>query len=67
VEGASLSEANLEGANGSNALTGAETGADEAPNEELADEAKSLKGATMPNGQKYEDWLKDKEGAGEDE
>ena len=29
--------------------------------------AKTLEGATMPNGQKYEDWLKDKEGAGEDE
>jgi hypothetical protein len=24
--------------------------------------SKSLEGATMPNGQKYEDWLKDKEG-----
>jgi uncharacterized protein YjbI with pentapeptide repeats len=28
------------------------------------DEAKSLKGATMPNGQKYEDWIK---GRGQDE
>jgi uncharacterized protein YjbI with pentapeptide repeats len=27
---------------------------------------KSLKGATMPDGQKYEDWLKDKEGRGEE-
>jgi hypothetical protein len=27
--------------------------------------ASSLKGATMPNGQKYEDWLKDKERRGE--
>jgi hypothetical protein len=26
----------------------------------------SLKGATMPNGQKYEEWLKGKEGCGED-
>jgi hypothetical protein len=26
----------------------------------------SLEGAIMPNGQKYEDWLKDKEGRGED-
>ena len=25
--------------------------------------AKSLKGATMPNGQKYEDWLKSKDRA----
>jgi uncharacterized protein YjbI with pentapeptide repeats len=29
-------------------------------------EAKSLEGSTMPNGQKYEDWLKSK-GSGEDE
>jgi len=28
--------------------------------------ALSLKGFTMPNGRKYEDWLKDKEGRGED-
>jgi uncharacterized protein YjbI with pentapeptide repeats len=27
--------------------------------------AKTLKGATMPNGQKYEDWLKSREGEGE--
>ena len=27
---------------------------------------KSLAGATMPNGQKYEDWLKDREARGED-
>jgi hypothetical protein len=27
---------------------------------ELELQATSLKGATMPNGQKYEDWLKDK-------
>jgi len=30
--------------------------------EEQLEAAKSLKGATMPNGQKYEEWLKDKEG-----
>jgi uncharacterized protein YjbI with pentapeptide repeats len=29
--------------------------------EELAEQAKSLEGATMPNGQKYADWLKDKD------
>jgi hypothetical protein len=34
--------------------------------EPLELEANSLKGATMPNGQKYEDWLKDKEDRGED-
>ena len=27
----------------------------------------SLEGATMPNGQKYEDWLKEKEGSGEEQ
>jgi uncharacterized protein YjbI with pentapeptide repeats len=27
---------------------------------------RSLQGATMPNGQKYEDWLKDREGHGKD-
>ena len=30
-------------------------------NEELEQQAESLEGATMPNGQKYEDWLKDRE------
>jgi hypothetical protein len=34
--------------------------------QELERQAKSLEGATMPNGQKYEEWLKDKEGSGED-
>jgi hypothetical protein len=33
--------------------------------EQLA-QALSFEGATMSNGQKYEDWLKDKEGRGED-
>jgi uncharacterized protein YjbI with pentapeptide repeats len=33
-----------------------------ATNEELDHQARSLEGATMPNGQKYEDWLKDKKG-----
>jgi uncharacterized protein YjbI with pentapeptide repeats len=31
-------------------------------NEELEQETSSLEGATMPNGQKYEDWIKDKNG-----
>jgi len=34
--------------------------------DQLDQQAKSLKGATMPNGQKYEDWLNDKEGGGKD-
>jgi hypothetical protein len=33
-------------------------GAEGITNEELEQHAQSLKGATMPNGQKYEDWLK---------
>jgi hypothetical protein len=31
-------------------------------NEKLEQQAGFLGGTTMPNGQKYEDWLKDKEG-----
>jgi hypothetical protein len=44
---ADLSEADLGGAKG---IT----------NEQLEQQARSLKGATMPDGQKYEDWLKSK-------
>jgi hypothetical protein len=33
---------------------------------DLEQQARSLKGTTMPNGQEYEDWLKDREGSGED-
>jgi uncharacterized protein YjbI with pentapeptide repeats len=61
LRGANLSDANLFGAN----LSGANLeGTQEVSDEQLA-EAKSLTGATMPNGQKYEDWLKSK-GSGED-
>jgi hypothetical protein len=35
--------------------------------EELDQQALSLEGATMPNGQKYEDWLKDREKRQQDE
>jgi uncharacterized protein YjbI with pentapeptide repeats len=52
LTGADLSSANLRGATG---IT----------NEELAQQASSLEGTTMPNGQKYEDWLKS-EGSRED-
>jgi hypothetical protein len=31
--------------------------------EEQLREVESLEGATMPDGRKYEDWLKDKEGS----
>jgi uncharacterized protein YjbI with pentapeptide repeats len=30
-------------------------------NEELEQQASSLRGSTMPNGQKYEEWLKSKD------
>ena len=56
LSGADLSNANLSGAN----LKGANV------TEEQLAKCNSLKGAIMPNGQKYEDWLKDKEGRGED-
>jgi len=36
-------------------------------NEELEQQAASLERATMPDGQKYEDWLKDKKTQGKDE
>jgi uncharacterized protein YjbI with pentapeptide repeats len=51
---ARLMNANLRGARG---IT----------NEELERQAYTLEGATMPNGQKYEDWLKDKEKRQQDE
>ena len=52
LSGANLSEASLNEANLSNVrgVTG----------EELEQQAASLEGATMPDGQKYEDWLKDR-------
>src|SRR5829696_1335451 len=53
LDGANLRDANLNYAN----LSGAEG----ITNEELEQQAASLKGATMPNGQKYEDWLKSRE------
>jgi hypothetical protein len=34
--------------------------------EKQLSQAAYLDDATMPNGQKYEDWLKDKEGSGKD-
>jgi uncharacterized protein YjbI with pentapeptide repeats len=57
LENANLSNADLTGAY----LSGADLmGAKGITNEELEQQAKSLKYATMPNGQKYEDWLKDR-------
>jgi uncharacterized protein YjbI with pentapeptide repeats len=57
-----LSSANLQGANLTDTeLRGADLSDAKVTSEQLA-EAKSLEAATMPNGQKYEEWLKDKEG-----
>jgi uncharacterized protein YjbI with pentapeptide repeats len=52
---ADLSEANLNGADLENANL---SGADGITNAELEQQADSLVGADMPNGQKYEDWVK---------
>jgi hypothetical protein len=52
---ADLSEANLNGADLENANL---SGADGITNAELEQQTVSLEGADMPNGQKYEDWLK---------
>ena len=64
---ADLYEANLGGADLSGTdLRGAElygadlSGAQGITNEELEQQADTLESATMPNGQKYEDWLKSK-------
>jgi uncharacterized protein YjbI with pentapeptide repeats len=54
---ATLSDTDFNGADLSNAYLGGAHGLDY---EKLAQQAKSLKGATMPTGQKYEDWIKDK-------
>jgi uncharacterized protein YjbI with pentapeptide repeats len=74
LSGANLSNADLRGTNLSGAvLYGSDlseavlenadlSGAKGITNEELEQQASSLEGATMPNGQKYEDWIKDKEG-----
>jgi len=63
---ANLREANLSGADLKEAdLRYADlSGATGVTNEQLAQQATTLRGATMPNGQKYEDWLKTKRAAG---
>jgi hypothetical protein len=61
---AKLSKANLRGAGLSGAdLSGADLSGATGWTEEQLDLAKSLKGATMPDGQKYEDWLESKANA----
>jgi uncharacterized protein YjbI with pentapeptide repeats len=59
--GAGLNDADLSNAN----LSGANLKGADVIEEQLA-ECNSLEGATMPNGQKYEEWLKDNKGPGED-
>jgi uncharacterized protein YjbI with pentapeptide repeats len=59
---AEMDEVSFEGAD----LRGARLqGARDVDLEKLEEQAKSLEGATMPNGQKYEDWIKS-QGRGED-
>jgi uncharacterized protein YjbI with pentapeptide repeats len=55
LSGAELVFADLDGANLANANLNGAVGVS---NEELEQQAESLEGATMPNGQKYEDWIK---------
>jgi uncharacterized protein YjbI with pentapeptide repeats len=55
LQRADLSYANLDSANLSGAYLGSAEGI---INEELEQQADSLEGATMPNGQKYEVWLR---------
>ena len=62
LTGADLTGANLIGVN----LTDADLkGAEGLTKDQLA-QCKSLEGTTMPNGQKYKEWLKSKGRAGED-
>jgi uncharacterized protein YjbI with pentapeptide repeats len=67
LSGAHLNRANLSYAYLFDAhLSGANlSGTTGITNEESEQQASSLEGTTMPNGQKYEDWLKSK-GRGED-
>jgi hypothetical protein len=69
LSGANLSGANLSGANLQGTYKEAKGGSKQLiTNEELAQKKiRTLEGATMPNGQKYEEWLKDKKAQGKDE
>jgi len=68
LAGANLRNAKLSGANFSGAnFSGANLrGAKGITNEKLDKPSVTLDGAIMPNGQKYEDWLKDKKAREED-
>ena len=63
LRGANLTFANLNDSELTDAHLG---GAEGITNEELEQQAETLEGTTMPNGQKYEDWLKKREGHGVD-
>ena len=63
LSGANLSKANLREAD----LSGANLREAKGVTNEQLSAAISLEGATMPNGQKYEDWLKDREKRQQDE
>jgi uncharacterized protein YjbI with pentapeptide repeats len=63
LSGADLRDADLSGADLRDADLSGATGVLE---EELTQQILSLEGATMPNGQNYEDWRKDNEGCEED-
>jgi uncharacterized protein YjbI with pentapeptide repeats len=64
---ANLKEADLSGANLQGVHKETKDGSKQLiTNAELAQQIRSLAGATMPDGQQYEEWLKDKEGRGED-
>jgi uncharacterized protein YjbI with pentapeptide repeats len=68
VFGADLSNADLREADLREAdLSGANLRHAQVWTEDQLSEARTLEGATMPNGQKYEDWLKDKKAQGKDE
>jgi hypothetical protein len=62
LSGADLSQAHLDGAN----LSDADLREASGWTKEQLTAARSLKGATMPDGQKYEEWLKDKKAREED-
>jgi len=64
-----LSEANLRKSflHGADLMEADLNGAAVFDDEDLEQQAKSLEGATMPNGQKCENWLKDKKAQGKDE
>jgi uncharacterized protein YjbI with pentapeptide repeats len=68
LAGADLEDVNLTGADlrGANVRDANLRNAEGLTSEDLEQQAASLEGATMPDGQQYEDWIKDKEGRGED-